>query len=132
MTRKQTLLGVGILAAVCLAIGIVWTLRTAPPSANPWWAGKDAKVRVEVWEPGKDMATVGMTLPKKTVDTMVAFGMKATISAGDHKLDLRDHWKQVQALPKGEKLVIHDREGTLYVWIETPDMRADSTRAAEL
>jgi hypothetical protein len=124
MTRKQTILGIAILSAACLAIGIIWTIRTEPPSGHPWWAGKDAKVRMEVWEPGKDMATVAMTLPKKTVDTMVALGMKAKMQVGEHELDIRRYWKRIQALPPGEKLRLEDEDGTLYVWIETPDVKA--------
>jgi hypothetical protein len=126
VTRRQTILAVSIFAFLCLAAGIIWTLRTEPPSAHPWWAGKDAKVRIEVWEPGKDMPTVGMTLPKRTVDTMVALGMKGKIQAGNHSLDLREHWKRIQALPPGEKLKIEDNEATMYVWIETPDSKPPS------
>ena len=123
MTRRQTILALSIFAFACLAIGVIWTLRTEPPSGHPWWAGKEAKVRFEVWEPGKDMPTVGMTLPKRTVDTMVALGMKGKIQAGNHSLDLREHWKQIQALPPGQKLRIEDDEATIYVWIETPDVK---------
>jgi hypothetical protein len=123
VTRRQTILAISIFSLACLAIGVVWTLRTQPPSANPWWAGKEAKVRVEVWEPGKEMATVGMTLPKRTVDTMVALGMKANIRVGDYSLDLRHHWKQVQALPPGEKLTLNQEGATIYLWIETPDVK---------
>ncbi len=61
MSRKQTVLLVSLFAFACLAIGVIWTVRTAPPSLHPWWGGKNATVRVEVWEDGKDMATVGMT-----------------------------------------------------------------------
>jgi hypothetical protein len=127
VTRRQTILGLSIFAFLCLAAGIIWTLRTEPPSAHPWWAGKEAKVRIEVWEPGKDMPTVGMTLPKRTVDTMVALGMKGKIQAGHHSLDLREHWRKIQALPPGEKLKIEDYEATMYVWIETPDMKPVSS-----
>lgn len=123
MTRRQTILGVTVFFLACLAIGVIWTLRTEPPSANPWWAGKDAKVRIEVWEPGRDMATVGMTFPKKNVDAMVALGVKAKIEVGRHHLDIRDHWRQVQSLPPGERLVLHEDDATIYVWIETPDMK---------
>lgn len=129
MTRRQTIVGIAIFSLACLALGVIWTLRTEPPSAHPWWAGKDPKVRVEVWEPGKDMATVGMTLPKKSVDTMVALGMKAKIQVGDHSLDLRQHWKRIQALPRGQKLTLEDDGATMYIWIETSDMKPppDST-----
>ena len=126
MTRRQTILALSIFFFVCLLIGVIWTLRTEPPSAHPWWAGKEAKVRIEVWEPGKDMPTVGMTLPKRTVDTMVALGMKGKIQAGRHSLDLREHWRKIQALPPGEKFKIEDYEATIYVWIETPDMKPPS------
>lgn len=125
MTRRQTILGVSILAAVCLAIGILWTLRTEPPSANPWWAGKEAKVRMEVWEPGKDMATFGMTLSKKSVDGMVALGLKTVVQVGHYDIDFRRYWRQVQALPPGERLKVPTDDGsTTYVWIETPDVKA--------
>jgi len=123
MTRRQTALGLSLFFLACLAIGIIWTMRTEPPIAHPWWRGKDAKVRVEVWEPGKDMATVGMTLPKRTVDTMVGLGMKAKIEVGNYDVDLRHYWKQVQALPAGERLKIEDQGATIYVWIETADVK---------
>lgn len=126
MTRRQTILALSIFFFACLAIGVIWTLRTEPPSAHPWWAGKEAKVRIEVWEPGKDIPTVGMTLPKRTVDTMVALGMKGKIQAGNHSLDLREHWKQIQSLPPGEKFKITDYEATMFVWIETPDVKPPS------
>lgn len=135
MTRRQTILGVTLFFLACLGIGIIWTLRTEPPSGTPWWAGKDAKVRIEVWEPGKDMATVGMTFPKKSVDAMVALGMKARIEVGDYDLDIRRHWKQVQALPPGERLTLRENDATIYVWIETADVKpppiAPPTVAAE-
>lgn len=131
MTRKQTILGVSLLFLVCLGIGVIWTLRTQPPSANPWWAGKDAKVRMEVWEPGKDMATFAMTLPKKSIDGMVALGLKAVVHVGNHDLDFRRHWKEIQALPPGEKYRIPGDDGeTTYVWIETPDVKASPVRPA--
>ncbi|HYJ34169.1 MAG TPA: hypothetical protein VE326_13240 [Candidatus Binatia bacterium] len=129
MTRKQTILGVSLLFLACLGIGVIWTLRTEPPSAHPWWAGKDAKVRMEVWEPGKDMATFGMTLPKKTVDGMVALGLKSVVQVGHTDVDFRRYWRQIQALPPGEKLRIAGDEGaTTYVWIETPDVNAPPVR----
>lgn len=128
MTRKQTFLGLGLLLLVCLAIGVAWTLRTEPPTANPWWAGKDAKVRIEVWEPGKEMATFAATFPKGTVDAMVALGMKAKIEVGHYDVDMREHWRKVQSLPPGEKLTIPDDEATIYIWIETPDMKAPPVR----
>ena len=37
-------------------------------------------VRVEVWEPGKDMATVGMSLPKKALDFMHVLGLKSEVA----------------------------------------------------
>ena len=123
MTRRQTILGVTLFAAVCLGLGIIWTVRTQPPSGHPWWAGKNPKVRMEVWEPEKDMATVGMTLPKKTVDAMVAMGMKAKIQVGDYSVDIRHYWRQVQALPPGERLTLDQDGAKIYVWIETSDVK---------
>jgi hypothetical protein len=129
VTRKQTILGVTLFSLACLAIGVIWTLRTEPPSAHPWWAGKDAKVRMEVWEPGKDMATFGMTLPKKSVDGMVALGLKTVVRVGNYDMDFRRYWKQVQALPPGEKLRLPTEDGsTTYVWIETPDVKPPAVR----
>jgi hypothetical protein len=138
VTRNQTILGVTLLFLACLGLGVIWTLRTEPPSAHPWWAGKDAKVRVEAWEPGKDMATFAMTMPKKTIDTMMALGMKAKMQVGSYDLNLRDYWRQIQALPPGQRLTLHDQGATIYVWIETPDVKpppvvpavAESTAAA--
>lgn len=123
MSRKQTILGLAVLFLACLAIGVIWTLRTEPPSQNPWWAGKEAKVRMEVWEPGKDMATFGMTLPKKTVDGMVALGLKAVVQVGHYDVDFRKHWRAVQALPPGEKYKLSENDADIYIWIETPDVK---------
>ena len=123
MTRRQTIIGVGVFAFLCLAIGIIWTLRTEPPSANPWWAGKEAKVKIEVWEPGKDMPTVAMTLPKRTIDTMIAIGMRSRIEVGHHSVDFRQYWKRIQSQPPGVKTQIQEDEATILVWIETPDSK---------
>lgn len=123
MTRKQTIIGVAAFSLICLGIGIIWTLRTEPPPGNPWWAGKPAKVRVEVWEPGRTMATVGMTLPKKSVDTMMALGVRSTIEVGHRELDFRKHWREVQSLPPGERMKLRDGDATIYVWIETDDVK---------
>ena len=124
MTRKQTVLLVGLLAFVCLAIGIVWTLRTSPPTHKTWWAGKDPRVRAEVWEPGKDMATVGMTFKKKTLDTMIGFGISPTVDV-DHgkKFHFKRLWKELQALPPRERLVMRENDATLYLWIETDEIK---------
>lgn len=123
MTRRQTIVGVAIFAAVCLGLGVIWTIRTQPPSGHVWWAGKDPKLRAEVWEPGKDMATVAMTMNKKTIDTMVALGVKATVSVGDYSVDLRHYWRQIQALPPGERLTLDQDGAKIYVWIETSDVK---------
>src|SRR5262245_52416387 len=79
-----------------------------------------------VWEPGKDMPTVAMTLPKRTIDTMVAIGMRGRIQVGDHSLDLRHWWKAIQSQPPGQKLQIQEDEATILVWIETPDSKQPS------
>jgi hypothetical protein len=126
VTRRQTIIGVSVFALLCLAIGIVWTLRTEPPSAHPWWAGKEAKVKIEVWEPGKDMPTVAMTLPKRTIDTMIALGMRSRIEVGHQSLDFRKYWRQIQSQPPGAKTQIQEEEATILVWIETPDSKQTS------
>jgi len=124
MSRKQTALLVSLFALTCLAIGVVWTLRTSPPSLNPWWAGKNTRVRVEVWEPGKDLATVGMTFKKKTLDTMIAFGMSPTVDVGDaDKFHFKQVWKKLQALPPRQRLVMREDDATVYMWIETDDSK---------
>jgi hypothetical protein len=124
LSRKKTILVVSLFALSCLAIGTIWTLRTEPPSLNPWWAGKDAKVRIEVWEEGKDMATVAMTLNKRTLDAMVAFGMSPTFEIDDgDKFQLKRVWKQVQSLPPGKRLQLREDEATIYIWIEAKGIK---------
>jgi len=142
MSRKQTVLFVSIFALACLAIGVVWTLRVSPPSLNPWWAGKNTRVRVEVWEPGKDLATVGMTFKKKTLDTMIALGMSPTVDVDSaEKFHFKRVWKELQALPPRQRLVMHEHDATIYMWIETDEVKpppltaefvaSDSTAALE-
>ena len=109
---------IAALVVVSLAIGVFWTLRLAPPSPAPWWWGKDPNVHVEVWEPGKDMATVAMTMPKKTVDAMFAFGLKTSVSAGKYKVYLGEVRSKVERLPRGEKLKIEQDGATIYVWLD--------------
>jgi hypothetical protein len=109
---------IAALVVFSLAIGIFWTLRLAPPSPAPWWLGKDPEYHVEVWEPGKEMATVAATMPKKAVDAMFAFGLKSSVSAGDHKVYLNSIHKQVERLPRGQKLKIRDGDATIYVWLD--------------
>ena len=124
MSRKQTILLVSLFSLSCLAIGVIWTLRVAPPSLHPWWGGKNARVRAEVWEQGKDMATVGMTFKKQTLDTMIAFGMSPTVDVEDgKKFRFKAIWKELQALPPRQRLVRHENGATLYMWIETDDIK---------
>ena len=117
MARKFWL-GVGLLLLIGLVIGIYWTNRLDIPNPKPWWYGKDAVVRMEVWEPGKDMATFGMTMPKKTLDAMYALGVKSTIEVEGRDIHLRTIWKDLQRLPKGEKLRVADEEAVMVIWIE--------------
>ena len=117
MSRKFWL-GVGLLLLVCVLIGVYWTWRLDIPSPRPWWYGKDAVVRVEVWEPGKDMATFAMTMPKKTLDTMFGLGLKSSIEVEGRKIDLRSFWRDLQRLPKGEKLRFTEDGSLMVVWIE--------------
>ena len=130
MKRKAWL--VVILGALaCLAIGVVWTTRLDVPSPRPWWYGRNAVVRAEVWEPGHTMATFAMTLPKSTLDTMYALGLKADISLDDrHSIHLREIWHALQRLPRGEKMKIEQDGATVSVWIDVKDFSApggDST-----
>jgi len=122
--RHKFLLAVALGAVVCLAIGIIWTIRLDVPSPAPWWYGKKAVVRVEVWEPGKDMATLGMTMPKGPLDAMYALGLKGTIALDRNRhVELNRVWKRLQRLPEGEKLKIEEEGATVTIWIEVPDRR---------
>ena len=127
MQRKFWIaLALGLL--VCLGIGFYWTARLDIPSPKPWWYGKNAVVRVEVWEPGKDMATFAMTMPKKTLDTMHALGLKSTIGLDSgHSLKIQDVWGQIQRLPQGQRLHISERDADVYIWIEEKGAKADTT-----
>jgi hypothetical protein len=118
MARRAAGLWIAALVVVSLAIGVFWTIRTAPPSPAPWWWGKNSDFHIELWEPGKEMATVAMTVPKKTVDTMFAFGLKSSISAGNHKIYLGSLRSRVERLPQGEKLKIEQDGATVYVWLD--------------
>ena len=118
MSRKFWL-AIVVGALVCLAIGIIWTIRLDVPSPEPWWYGKKVVVRVEVWEPGKDMATFAMTMPKGTLDAMYALGLKGDIEI-DHgrEIKLKGIWKRLQRLPRGEKLTLEQNGATATMWIE--------------
>ena len=120
--RWRFLLAMALGALVCLAIGVIWTNRLDVPSPQPWWYGKKAVVRVEVWEPGKDMATFAMTMPKGPLDAMYALGLKGSIDL-DHRrqIELKGVWKRLQRLPRGEKLTIEQEDGTVTMWIEAQD-----------
>ena len=133
MARGKTLLLVAACAAFCLALGYWWSLRVGLPltGARPWWYGKDAHVRVQVLEEGHDLATVSMRLPKGVMDTLVALGTDAKIvvdrdntvvgftdEGSSREIHLRDIWKELQKLPKGQKLTIQEEGVTLTIWIE--------------
>ena len=133
MARGKSLVVVVAFAAFCLALGYWWSLRVGLPltGEKPWWYGKDAHVRVQILEDGHDVATVSMRLPKGMMDTMVALGTDAKIvldkdetvvgftsSKGVQEIHLREIWKDLQRLPKGEKLTIHKPGSTLTIWIE--------------
>lgn len=117
MARKFWL-GVGLLLLISIAFGIYWTARLDIPSPKPWWYGRDTVVRLEVWEPGKDMATFAMTMPKKALDTMYGLGMKSTIDVDGRDIQLRSIWKDLQRLPRGEKLRVTEHDAVLVIWIE--------------
>jgi len=116
---RKFLLAIVLGAFVCLAIGIIWTVRLDVPSPQPWWYGKKVVVRLEVWEPGKDMATFAMTMPKGPLDAMYALGLKGSIDLDhDRKIELKGIWKQLQRLPHGEKLTLDEDGATVTMWIE--------------
>lgn len=125
MTRR-TGIWIAALVVVSLAIGVFWTIRTAPPSPGTWWWGKNPDFHVEVWEPGKDpakdMPTVGMTMPKKAIDAMFAFGLKSSVSVGKYKIYLSEIRSRVERLPRGQKLKIRNEEGaTFHVWLDVKE-----------
>ena len=117
--RRNIFVLLGGLLLFCLAIGIVWTARLDIPSPKPWWYGKPVVVRVEVWEPGHEMATFAMSMPKGPLDAMYALGIKTKIES-DHgrDIDLRRIWKRLQRLPKGERLEVAEEGATVYFSIE--------------
>lgn len=134
MARGKNVLLVVVFAAFCLALGYWWSVQIGLPlnGQKPWWYGKEAHVRIQVLEEGKDLATVSMRLPKGLMDTMVALGTDAKISFDkdettvgftdakrSREIRLRDIWKDIQRLPKGEKLTIEQDGATLTIWIET-------------
>ena len=84
--------------------------------------GKKVVVRLEVWEPGKDMATFAMTMPKAPLDAMYVLGLKGNIEI-DHgrEIELKGIWKRLQRLPRGEKLTLEQNGGTVTMWIEEPN-----------
>jgi len=131
--RGKTVVVVAAFAAFCLALGYWWSLQVGLPltGPKPWWYGKDAHVRIQIVEEGHDMATVSMRLPKGIMDTMVALGTDAKISLDSgntvvgftdsktsQEIRLRDIWKDLQRLPKGEKLTMKKPGSTLTIWIE--------------
>jgi hypothetical protein len=117
--RRNIFVLLGLLLLVCLAIGAIWTARLDIPSPKPWWYGKPVVVRVEVWEPGHDLATFAMSMPKGPMDAMYAMGLKVRIEL-DHgrEIELRRIWKQLQRLPKGERLKLEEDDATVYFSIE--------------
>ena len=133
MARGRTTVIVVAFAAFCLALGYWWSLQIGLPltGQKPWWYGKDAHVRIQVIEEGHDLATVSMRLPKGMMDTMVALGTDAKISLDEgstvvgftnqkssREIKLRDIWKDLQRLPKGEKLTVEDAGAKITMWIE--------------
>jgi hypothetical protein len=122
MKRKGWLV-VAVGALACLGLGVLWTVRLDMPSPRPWWYGKKAVVRAEVWEPGHTMATFAMTVPKGALDTMYGLGIKGEISLDGRSIRLRDVWHELQRLPRGRKLELEQDGATVTLWIEVPAPR---------
>lgn len=120
MSRKHTVLAVSLFGAACLALGTLWTLWVDEPLRIVAKTPSDARLRVEVWEDGHDMATVSMSVPKRPLDAMFAFGFDPKVHVACHgeTMDLRELVRAAQLLPPGKRLTYRDREGTMYVWIE--------------
>jgi hypothetical protein len=117
--RRKFWIAIAVGALLCLALGVIWSIRLDVPSPTPWWYGKKAVVHLEVWEPGKDMATFAMTLPKGPLDAMYALGFKASIDLdGGRKVELKRVWKQLQRLPRGEKLSFEEEGARVDIWID--------------
>lgn len=116
---RRGIILISLLIAFSLAIGIFWTVRLGPPSPTPWWWGKNPDIHVEIWEQEKDMATVAVRMPKSVFDTLVALGLPAKIevTSGD-EIHLNSIWKQLERLPKGQKLKIEQEGATVYLWID--------------
>jgi hypothetical protein len=115
-TARFIILGAFVLAAV---IAVVVSKRLDYPKERPWWDGRNPVVRVQVWEEGKDLPTVSMTLPKRTLDQMVAFGFPPTISIGQgNEVEFGKVWHDLQRLPRGRRLRFEDGDGTVLLWIE--------------
>ena len=128
---RHFLVFVAVLLLIGLGIGIFWTARMDVPKPTPWWYGKKTVVRAEVWEPGKDMATFSMTMPKQALDMLYGFGLKSKIDMDDHVISLDRVWKQIQRLPRGQKLRIDEDGATVSIWIQEPGekMPPDSASA---
>jgi len=125
--RWKPLVVIALGALICLGIGIIWTNRLDVPSPQPWWYGKKAVVHLEVREPGKDMATFAMTMPKGPLDAMYALGLKGSIDINDgHVIELKGIWRKLQRLPRGEKLTIEQDGATATMWIETREQTPGS------
>jgi hypothetical protein len=118
---RKFLLAIVLGAFVCLAIGIIPDARLDVPLPSRGGT-EEAVVHLEVWEPGKDMATFAMTLPKGPLDAMYALGLKGSINLNHgREIELKGIWKRLQRLPRGEKLTIEQEGGTATMWIEVPD-----------
>ncbi len=120
-TARAMILGV---FALSLAISVLYTKRLDLPSGRPWWAGRNPVVHVQVWEDDKELPTVSMTIPKRTLDKVVAIGVRSDIKINDgSKIELRKIWHDLQRLPRGQKLSFEDNGGRMLIWIDLPDKR---------
>jgi len=129
---RHFMIVVAVVLLIGLGVGIFWTARLDVPKPTPWWYGKKTVFRAEVWEPGKDMATFSMTIPKQTLDFFYVFGLRSEIDLSHRHVSFDRFYKQIQRLPRGQKLRLQEDGATLSMWIQEPGetMPPDSATTA--
>lgn len=132
--RRQAFLLIGIVLLIGLVIGFLWSSRLDAPR-DAWWQGKNVYVHVEVWEPGREIATLGMTVPKSVLDFLRGAGLPTAISIGDDggsmRVEFDDFWKRLQRLKEGERLTYEENDATIQIWMDRNERRIPPHRSKE-